>query len=49
MNNKAFNECVRDIDKIRDRWLHTVGTLILGHDVYEWDDFGRVFDALTNL
>lgn len=49
MNNKIFNGCVRDIGRIRDRWLHTFGTLILKHDVYGWNDVGRVFDVLTDL
>lgn len=42
-NNKAFNGCVRDIGKIRERWLHTFGSLILDHDVYGWGDFGRKY------
>lgn len=36
-NNRAFNDCVRNIKRIRDRWLHNFGTLILGHDVHGMD------------
>lgn len=38
-----------NLDRIRNWLLHTFGTLILGHDLYTWDDFGKVFDALTNM
>lgn len=48
-NNRAFDECMGDLSKIRDRWIHTFGTLILGHDVYGWDDFGKLFDILTDM
>lgn len=30
MNNRTFDECVRDLDRIRNSWLHVFGALILG-------------------
>lgn len=35
-----------DLLKIRDRWLHLFGSLILGHGLYTVDDFGYY---LTNM
>lgn len=47
-NNRAFDEYVEDLSRIRDRWIHSFGTLILRYDLYGWDDFRKVFYALTN-
>lgn len=44
---RAFHGCVGDLSRIRDRLIHTFGTL--GHDLYGWDDFGQVIDVLTDL
>lgn len=39
--NRVFNGCVRNFGRIRDRWLHTFGALILDHDVYGRMILGR--------
>lgn len=35
--------------KIKDRWFHFFGSLMLGHDIYRVEDFGNIIDILTNL
>lgn len=47
-NYRAFDGRTGDLGRIKDRWIHTFGILILGHDLYGWDNFWKVFDVLTN-
>lgn len=35
--------------KIRDKWFHFFGSLILCFDIYRNDDFGNVIDIITSL
>lgn len=35
--------------KLRDRWFHLFGSIILGHDLYRAEDFGYLIDCLTNI
>lgn len=41
MNNRAFDGCVGDLGRIKDRWIYTFETLILRHDVYGWDNLEK--------
>lgn len=49
MNNKTFNGFMRDISRIRVRRLHTFGMLMVGYDMYGWNDFRKVINTLTDL
>lgn len=40
MNNRAFEGCEREMARIRDRRKHVLGSLILNHDIYRWEDLG---------
>lgn len=34
---------------IKNRWINVFGALILGHDIYGWNDFGKIIDVLTEM
>lgn len=41
--------CVGDMTRINDRWFNVSRSLILGHDLNGWDDFGKVSDVLIEM
>lgn len=48
-NNRTFERCKGDMVKIRNRWRHVFGSLILDHEIYGWEDFRKVIDVLTKI
>lgn len=49
MNNRAFKGIEEEIYKIKDRWFHYFGFLILSYDLYRIENFGNIVDILTDL
>lgn len=48
-NLRAFEGIKKDFTAIRDTWIHSFGSMLLGHDIRELEDFVAVFDLLIDL
>lgn len=48
-NNRVFERRKEHLVNIRDRWLHYFGSLILGHNLYNIEDFEVIVHIFTNL
>lgn len=46
-NSKVFDIEVSSIIRLKDKWLHYFGFILLEHDIIEDVDFGIVIDSLT--
>lgn len=44
-----FEGIESDLSKLRDRWLHYLGSLCLGHDSLGIEDFGNFIHILIEL
>lgn len=49
MNSRAFDSVESSFNRIKDRWIHYFGSILLGHDINNKINFGNVIDTLTTL
>lgn len=47
-DNRAFEGCEGEIVRVRDK-IHIFMSLILGHDIYRWENFGNVIHLLIEM
>lgn len=48
-NNRIFEGIERNFVNIKDKWLHLFGSIMLGHNLDSFDDFGLIVNILTEL
>lgn len=49
MNVRVFERIEMDFVNIKNRWFHTFTSILLGHDILDWEDFGCVIDHLIDM
>lgn len=48
-NDITFNSVESSTNGLKDRWIHYVGSTLLGDNMISDVDFGNVIDTLTSL
>lgn len=49
INGRPFEGVEINLGNIRDKWIHTFGFILLGHDIKNLDDIGVIIDQLIDL
>lgn len=48
-NKRAFEGVGDEFERIRDRWLHTIGFLVIGDTLYSMEGLGNFIDILIDI
>lgn len=49
MNARVFEDIETNIVNIKNRWFYIFGSILLSHDILDWEDIGTVIYHLIDL